>query len=113
MEILPPEEVFRQIIKGTTAEKLASGCDLTEIKQGNSTHTEEYVRAFIVSLKTEELKIQRAEEEDLTIHVLAPRRIDFIFAARHGKWVDGADHTYYVLVRIAEKTPQPQCAGRD
>lgn len=101
MEITPPEMVLRQIIQAATPEKLPSELDLTRICKANTNLSEKVVSNLIQSLKTEKLEIQKPERMlDLTVRVIAPLKVDFVFEERHSKWVDGADYSYYVVIRI-------------
>jgi len=103
MQIIPPEMVLRQIINATTSQATAPGLDLPAIQKANPQHSPLYVRSLILSLKTDDLKIQKPKETDLTIRVLAPRVIDFVFEVRFGKWVDGSDYEYYIVTKIEEE----------
>lgn len=108
MEIIPPEMVLRQVIKSATSMKLPRQMDLKKIRMANSNYTEKAVSALFLTLNTDELEIQGPERmTDLNVHVIAPRRVDFLFEERHSKWVDGADYTYYVIISIEERTSQP------
>ena len=109
MKITPPYFLLKQIIKDTTPKKLSQGIDLKKILKNNNKHTKEYVFNLILSLKTKDLKIQKAKSTmDLTIHVIAPKKSYFIFEARMKKWVDGSDFTYYRLIGIKEKAPNKE-----
>ena len=112
MEITPPAMVLRQVIKNATAMNLPRELDIEKIRKANPNYTEKVVSALLLSLNTDDLEIQNPKNIiDLTVHVVAPRRVDFLFEARHSKWVDGADFTYYMIIGIEEKTSQ-QKGGR-
>ncbi len=108
MQIIPPEMVLRQIINATTSQATSPGLDLPAIQKANLQHSPMYVRRLILSLKTDDLKIQKPMETDLTIRVLAPRKIDFVFEVRLGKWVDGSDYEYYIVTKIEEEISQQE-----
>ena len=112
MLITPPEMVLRQVIKSATPKKLPRALDIKKIYKANTNHTERYVSDLILSLKTEDLKIRKPKETQyLTVHVLAPRKVAFLFEARHSKWMDGGDYTYYVIIGIKEKDSQSARGG--
>ena len=95
--------VLRQIIDSTISTATSPGLDQATIQKANPKHTPRYVRKLIMSLKTKDLKIQKPKDTDLKIHVLAPRKIDFLFEVRFAKWVDGSDYEYYIVTKIIEK----------
>ena len=107
MEIIPPEMVLRQVIQSATPKTLPRELDLKKIYMANTNYTEKLVSSLILSLKAEKLEIQKPEHMlDLTVHVIAPVKVDFVFEARYSKWVDGADYTYYVVIGIEPMASQ-------
>ena len=101
MQIIPPR-IIVQHLTDNPRQNFNSYADQMKILAHNDNHTEEYIVSLLHSLNSDNLEIAPAEELDTIIRTIKPKSVEFIFEERIGKWVDGTDYPYYVLIAINE-----------
>ena len=101
MQIVPPKIIVQHLIDNPQ-QNFNSYADQMKILAHNDLHTEEYIVSLLHTLNSDDLEIAHAEELHTTIRTIKPKEIEFIFEERIGKWVDGSDYPYYVLIGINE-----------
>lgn len=109
MEIILARDVLEHFLIPRPKQEFAQRADANKILKHNKAHTKKYVIALLSLLQGDKLKIEnRPEDTSLTVRVIAPKRVDFLFEKRISKWVDGADYEYYVLIGMNEEAPNSE-----
>ena len=103
LQVMPPEQVLRGTIQSSTSNAVPTSVDLTRVTRANPKHNANFVTKLLRSLNTKDLRIQKTKPSDLTVHVLAPRRVSFEFEARQAKRLGGGHYAYYIVVAIHEE----------
>ena len=101
MEIIPPKFIVQYLVDNP-AQNFKNYADPKMILEHNESHTKDYIIKLLQSLKIGTLEITQDEELALRVHIIKPRSVEFLFEERIGKWVDGSDYPYYVLVAVNE-----------
>jgi len=105
MQTILPRDVLQQLLIPRPEQEFTQWADAIKILRHNGKHTKQYVVALLTSLQGKPLTVKLAEDSALSVEVIAPKRLNFLFEKKVAKWVDGADYEYYVLIGIDEDAP--------
>ena len=105
MEIILPKDVLQHFLIARPEQEFKQRADASKILKHNKKHNNLYVVELLQSLQKKKLTIKKPKNTSLTVEVIAPKRIDFLFERRMSKWVDGTDYEYYILIGINEEDP--------